>query len=122
MSLQFLVDMNLSPQWTIALMAAGYPSVHWSEVGDPQATDETIMRWAEEHEQVVFTHDFDFATSLALTHKSGPSVLQVRYTDVLPDGIEELVIAAVRQHEKDLNSGALVIVDVGRNRVRILPI
>ncbi len=36
------------------------------------------MDWAAAHEYVVFTHDLDFGTMLALSHKAGPSVLQVR--------------------------------------------
>ena len=32
-----------------------------------------------------------------------------------------LVIAAIRQHESDLESGALVVIDESKNRIRILP-
>jgi predicted nuclease of predicted toxin-antitoxin system len=49
-------------------------------------------------------------------------VLQVRGQDVLPDHLEKLVVAALRQHEADLASGALVVVDESKSRVRILPI
>ena len=59
---------------------------------------------------------------LALSHKAGPSVLQVRGENILPDHMEGLVIAVLRQHEADLSSGALVVVDENRIRVRVLPI
>jgi predicted nuclease of predicted toxin-antitoxin system len=59
---------------------------------------------------------------LALTHARGPSVLQVRADDVLPDRLETIVIAALRQHDADLAAGALVVVDETRYRVRVLPI
>ncbi len=59
---------------------------------------------------------------LALTHAAGPSVLQVRAENVLPDHLEKLVIAALNQHQTDLSSGALVVVDQSRSRVRVLPI
>ena len=36
------------------------------------------MAWALANGYVVFTHDLDFGTMLALTHATGPSVLQVR--------------------------------------------
>lgn len=65
------------------------------------------MDWAEANGYTVFTHDLDFGTILALTHKSGPSVLQVRGQDVLPHHMGNLVIAAIRQHETDLENGAL---------------
>ena len=96
--------------------------MHWSDVGDPRASDRGIMDWAVAHQHVVFTHDLDFGTMLALTHDVGPSVLQVRAENVLPDCLESSVIAALNQHEADLSSGALVVVDESRNRVRVLPI
>jgi predicted nuclease of predicted toxin-antitoxin system len=71
---------------------------------------------------IVFTHDLDFGTMLALTHATGPSVLQVCAEDVLPDHLEGVVIAALKQHDADLASGALVVVDESKSRVRILPI
>jgi len=64
----------------------------------------------------------DFGTLLALTHKAGPSVLQVRGEDVLPDHMGNLVVTAVRQRETELESGALVVVDERKNRARVLPI
>lgn len=117
-----LIDMNLSPDWVPLLQNAGWAATHWSTVGDPRATDRSIMDWAEANAYIVFTHDLDFGTLLALTHKTGPSVLQVRGEDVLPDHMGNIVIAAFRQHESDLESGALVVVEERTNRVRVLPI
>lgn len=114
--------MNLSPEWAPILQRDGWEAVHWSDVGDPRASDRDIMEWAVAHECVVFTHDLDFGTMLALTHEVGPSVLQVRAENVLPDHLAGSVIAALNQHEADLLSGALVVVDENRSRVRVLPI
>ncbi len=122
MSIKILIDMNLSPDWVPTLRKAGWPVTHWSAVGDHQAADRDIMDWAEENGYVVFTHDLDFGALLALTHKAGPSVLQVRAEDVLPDYMGNLVIAAIRQHESELEAGALIVVEERRNRVRVLPI
>lgn len=122
MTIKILIDMNLSPDWSPLLQSAGWRAIHWSTVGDPRASDREIMNWAEANGYTVFTHDLDFGTMLALTHKTGPSVLQVRGQDVLPDHMGNLVIAAIQQHEKDLDSGALVVVEESKNRVRILPI
>lgn len=122
MSIKILIDMNLSPDWVPLLQDAGFRATHWSTVGPPHATDRSLMDWAGSNGYVVFTHDMDFGTMLALTHKTGPSVLQVRGQDVLPKHMGNLVIAALGQHESDLEEGALVVVEAGRNRVRILPI
>ena len=46
MSIQILIDMNLSPDWVGVLTAKGWTSIHWSTVGDPRAADQEIMQWA----------------------------------------------------------------------------
>ena len=119
---KLLVGMNLSPEWVQMLQRHGWEAVHWSDVGNPKASDRDIMNWAVAHECIVFTHDLDFGTMLALTHEAGPSVLQVRAENILPDHLGGTVIAALSQHESDLSSGALVVVDESRSRVRVLPI
>lgn len=122
MSIKILIDMNLTPDWVQSLRNEGWTAVHWSTLGEPNATDRTIMEWAESNGYVVFTHDLDFGAILALTHKTGPSVVQVRGRDVLPDQLRDLVVSTIRQHETDLRTGALIVVDERKKRVRILPI
>jgi predicted nuclease of predicted toxin-antitoxin system len=122
MSLRIVVDMNLSVDWLPLLKQAGWPAVHWSSVGDPRAEDETIMAWAVANGHVVFTHDLDFGTTLALTHAGGPSVIQVRGQRVLPEHVGTLVLAALRQYEPELSAGALVVVEQAKSRVRVLPL
>jgi predicted nuclease of predicted toxin-antitoxin system len=67
-SVLLVVDMNLSVEWVTELARHGWPTVHWSTVGDPRADDSVIMAWALANGHVVFTHDLDFGTTLALTH------------------------------------------------------
>ncbi len=122
MSISILIDMNLSPDWVYGLATKGYVSVHWSTIGNPRAADREIMDWARSNDHIVFTHDLDFGTMLALTHASGPSVIQVRGQNVLPDHMAPIVVAAIKQYEADLTSGALVVIDEVKSRVRILPI
>jgi predicted nuclease of predicted toxin-antitoxin system len=122
MALKILVDMNLSPRWVPALEEQGWMTVHWSTVGEPSAPDAQIMQWAREHGFLVFTHDLDFGTALAHTRLAGPSVLQARAQNVLPEHLLPLVAAALRQHASSLERGALVVVDEHRTRARILPI
>ena len=47
MSIQILIDMNLSPDWVNELSKHGWASVHWSTIGDPKAIDREIMDRAE---------------------------------------------------------------------------
>jgi len=122
MSIRLLIDMNLSPEWVAELARHGYDAVHWAAVGDPRAADVAIMAWARANDRAVFTHDLDFGTLLALTHADGPSVLQVRGQNILPQHMGPLVVAALRQYEAALISGALVVVEEKKSRVRVLPL
>lgn len=96
MSVKLLIDMNLSPGWAPVIERQGWKAIHWSVVGDPCATDREVMDWARANGYVVFTHDLDFGTALALTHANGPSVVQVRADDMLGDHLEGVVAAALR--------------------------
>jgi predicted nuclease of predicted toxin-antitoxin system len=120
--MKLLLDMNLSPAWVGFLQQEGFESLHWSTVGDPKATDAAIMEWARRSGHVVFTHDLDFSAILATTAATGPSVIQVRTQDVLPDAIGRDVVRLLRTYAPALERGAIVTIDKIRSRVRVLPI
>ena len=120
--MKLLVDMNLSPEWVTVLTQAGWETVHWSAVGNLRAADAEIMAWARQHSHVVFTHDLDFGTLLALTQAEGPSVIQVRTQDVTPTAIGKLVANSLRRFQAELEKGALIVLDEATVRARILPL
>ena len=120
--MKVLLDMNLSPRWVRFLEQEGFEAVHWSTVGDPRATDAAIMAWASQNGYVVFSHDLDFSALLAATQVAGPSVVQVRTQDVMPDAIGRDVVRVLRLRAADLEEGAVVSIDKVTSRVRVLPI
>ena len=119
--LKLPVDVCLPPSWEDFLTGHGWPAIHWSRIGDPSAKDTEIMAWALANDHVVFTHDLDFGTLLALTHAIGPSVLQIRGEEVLPHLVGQPILMALKAHSLDLKSGALVTIDMNRSRIRLLP-
>jgi predicted nuclease of predicted toxin-antitoxin system len=120
--MRILIDMNLAPRWAPFLRDAGHDAVHWSDVGSPQASDRELMAWAEHEGRVLFTHDLDFGAILAVSGARGPSVIQVRAQDTLPDHLGPLVLEALRQYRDMLDAGALVVLDEQSARARILPL
>ena len=80
------------------------------------------MQWAMTNDCAVFTHDLDFGTMLALSGADGPSVVQVRCLNVLPEAIGSLVLSLLRTYAVEIEQGALVVADERRERVRILPL
>ena len=120
--MKIVIDMNLSPQWVDYLWTAGWETVHWSRIGDARAKDEVILSWAADNGYVLLTHDLDFGAILAATKAKTPSVVQVRTEDVLPDPLGPLLVRVLKENAPALESGALVVVEESRSRVRILPI
>lgn len=122
MTLRILIDMNLSPSWVEVLRQAGFDAEHWFRVGAANAPDSELFAWASKDSYIVFTHDLDFGALLAATHAVSPSVFQIRTDDVSPEALAPRAVDLLRRFTPQLASGALVVVDEMRERVRILPL
>jgi len=48
--------------------------------------------------------------------------VQVRTQDVSVNHLNKLVLATVKKYKDDLESGALIVLDESKGRVRILPL
>lgn len=119
--MKVLIDMNLPLEWVNIFEQHGWHAVHWGDVGEPRASDDTIMAWARENGYVVFTRDLDFGTLLATTYAKTPSVIQVRTKDIMPQALGNRLIETLQQHRMVLESGALLTLTEDRTRVRLLP-
>jgi len=75
-----------------------------------------------DHGFVVITYNLDFSALLVHSAAAGPSVIQVRTQDVLPEAIGADVVRVLRQHRAALEQGALVSLDELAARVRVLPL
>jgi predicted nuclease of predicted toxin-antitoxin system len=120
--MKVLIDMNLSPAWARFLSEASIPATHWSEIGAADAPDRSVMAYAAANDCIVLTHDLDFGAILAASKGSKPSVVQIRSDDLKISSIGAAVLAALRQAEQELDAGALITVEPGRTRLRILPL
>jgi predicted nuclease of predicted toxin-antitoxin system len=119
---KLVVDMNLSPDWIPYLEEARFEAIHWSSLGKATALDGEIFENARQSHSVIFTHDLDFGSMLALTNARAPSVVQVRTQDITPSAVGPLVIKNLRHFQRELEQGALLVIDEARSRVRILPL
>jgi predicted nuclease of predicted toxin-antitoxin system len=80
------------------------------------------MACADAQGRIVLTHDLDFVAILAATRGTKPSVVQIRADNVDPRAIGSAVVAALRQMASELDAGALLTVEPGRTRLRLLPL
>ena len=120
--MKLLVDMNLSPSWVELLARHGFEAVHWSTIGAATAPDVEILIWANEHHLVVITNDLDFSAILAASAGATPSVVHIRLQDLLSDSAVNSVANAVAAYREEIEGGALLSIDEGGTRVRMLPL
>ncbi len=96
--------MNLSPQWAAILEEAGIEAFHWADTGNYRAPD------------------IDFTTLLALTRAEKPGVILIRAKNILPSLFAEKLVSAIKNNSDAINSGAILVVDDEKQRIRILPL
>ena len=120
--MKLLIDMNLSPEWAPILLREGYEAVHWSRIGAGNSDDRIIFDWAAEYDYAVLTLDMDFGTLLARTGYAKPSVIQIRREDASPEALLSTLLEVLRKYEREIEYGALIVIDAAKIRLRILPL
>lgn len=115
-----LIDMNLSTQWVPLLVSNGHHAMHWSAIGPPDAGDDALIAYATEHDSVILTNDLDFGITLVTSGRTKPSVLQLRSDDLRPAALGSSVLDVLAAHRTALDDGALVTIDIARQRIRLL--
>jgi predicted nuclease of predicted toxin-antitoxin system len=120
--LEFLADMNVSPQTVRQLAELGWSVVRVCDVLDASTKDSRILAYARRHGKVIITQDLDFGALLALGGHAKPSVITLRLEDPEPALVTSRVVAAVSALEEELDGGVAVSVDEVAVRYRRLPI
>jgi len=120
--MKFLFDMNLTPEWVKVFQSHGIDAAHWVDIGKGNDDDTVIMKYARDNEWCVVTNDLDFGTLLALTHESGPSVIQIRAEILVPGPLTFVLMDAIARFSDVLEGGAILTIDDRKQKIRVLPI
>ena len=121
--MRLLIDNALSPEVARGLTDDGHDAIHVRDIGLGAAADPVIFDRAADEDRIVVSADTDFGTLLALRQESKPSVVLFRgATPRRPAAQIALLLANLPRVEADLLTGAIVIIEPSRLRVRSLPI
>ena len=120
--MRFLADAGISPRTVDFLNGVGHDAVHVRTLGLQRASDREITERAVTDHRVVLTFDLDFGDVLALGVLDKPSVILFRLSDERAEAVNARLAVVVAERATELASGALVLVEADRYRVRRLPI
>jgi predicted nuclease of predicted toxin-antitoxin system len=118
----FLADGGISPRTVEFLTQRGHEAVHVRTLGMQRAADPEIVERARADSSVVLTFDLDFGEVLALGVLDRPSVIIFRLSDERSSSVNQRLSAVLAERSAELDSGALILVEDTRYRVRKLPI
>ena len=117
-----MADAGVSPKTVEFLKQLGHEAIHVRTVALQRAPDRELVQRARADSSVVVTFDLDFGDILALGVLDKPSVIIFRLADERADSVNQRLSAVLAERLADLQSGALILVEDTRYRVRKLPI
>lgn len=120
--MRFLADAGVSPKTVDFLNQLGHDAVHVRTLGLERATDAALVERARAESSVILTFDLDFGDILALGVLHKPSVILCRLADERAESVNQHLSTVLAERLSDLESGALILVEDSRYRVRKLPI
>jgi predicted nuclease of predicted toxin-antitoxin system len=120
--MRFLCDMGVSMSTARALRERGHDVVHLREEGLHKLPDEDIVEKARQEGRIILTFDLDFGDLLAAGLHRSPSVILFRLHNQTPPVVTRRLLDLLSERGRDIEEGALIVVEDMRHRVRRLPI
>ena len=121
--MKFLLDQNVSPALVGLLADADHLAEHVRDLGMREAPDDVVLAATRDAGAVLISSDTDFGELLARSNANGPSVILLRRQEGRrASKIASLIVANLKAVADDLASGAIVVLDDDRVRIRSLPL
>ena len=120
--MRFLADAGISPKTVEFLKQLGHEATHVRTLGMQRAPDAQVIALARTDGSVFLSFDLDFGDLLALGVTDKPSVILFRLADERAESVNRRLSTVLSEQVTELESGALILVQDTRYRVRKLPI
>lgn len=118
----FLLDENLKPSFSHALVRLGFEASHVYELGLKGSPDEKLLAFARSHGWIIITYDLDFTTLVATQNAKGPSVISIRLSLLTEALFIEIMSQCVTLFANEIEIGCLITCDNSGFRIRLLPV
>ena len=116
------MDMGVSLTTVAYLRSQRHDVVHLRDEGLQRAEDAVILAKAQTEGRIVVTFDLDFGDLLAAARHRLPSAIIFRLRDQSPAVVNGRLQIIIEQQATVLTSGAIILVEAQRYRIRRLPI
>ena len=120
--MKFLADMGVSMRVVEWLRQIGHDTVHLREERLHRLPNGDIFKKGFAENRIVLTFDLDFGEILAGSAAAIVSVVLFRLHDTRTEHVIERLNCVLEESGSDLLSGAIIVVEESRHRIRKLPI
>ncbi len=120
--MKFLADMGVAQRITEWLRSEGHEITHLREEGLERLPDNEIFEKAIKEERIILTFDLDFGEIAAFATERKVSIIVFRLNNTSTPHVRERLKAVLADCSEQLRSGAVIVVEESRHRVRSLPI
>jgi predicted nuclease of predicted toxin-antitoxin system len=120
--MRFLADMGVAMRVVDWLRANGHEAIHLREEGLQRISDDKIFEKAVYENRIIITFDLDFGEILARNRNSVTSVVLFRIQNTTTPNVIKRFQTAISEFGNALETGAILIIEDARLRLRRLPI
>jgi predicted nuclease of predicted toxin-antitoxin system len=122
MGMRFLADMGVGLRIVDWLRKAGHDAVHLRDQGLQRLPNGQIFAKAKQESRVILTFDLDFGEIVALSGGEMVSVVLFRLNNTSTPFVIGRLSQVLADAGEALHSGAIVVVEDHRHRIRRLPL
>jgi len=120
--MRILADLHIAPRTVQFLRGLQHDVVRVNDLFPPTASDEEIVAAAMRENRVILTQDLDFSDLIALSGRTAPSLITLRLATSRVEYVNAILKQALPALEADATAGAIVTIQEGGVRRRLLPV